>query len=153
MMTEYVAFGDIVEENGKTIRQNNMEQVHSIPAGALVEVKYTNWHGDGACEKVQARLWVVKQGRDCDGTPLYWLSKKNPNTARDRVMLYYPESNLGGPDYQLPGGLPGIMFTEEMSQSIIDGVQGGFSEESLTVIEITDKIKDGYDSLSWDEEN
>jgi hypothetical protein len=66
---------DIVEENGKTIRENNLEKTHDIPIGTLVEVKYDEWYGDGACEKVHARLWVIGHSRDCDGTPLYNLSK------------------------------------------------------------------------------
>ena len=74
-MPEFTFVHDLVESNGKTIRENNMERQHSLSVGTLVEVKYDEWHGDGACSKVHARLWIVKCGRDCDGTPLYWLSK------------------------------------------------------------------------------
>jgi hypothetical protein len=66
---------EIVEENGRTIRENNLARSHSIPIGALVEVKYDRWFGCGACEKVHARLWVAKHTRDCDGTPLYVLGR------------------------------------------------------------------------------
>lgn len=69
-----VNFADIIEENGKTIRENNLEKTHDIPIGTLVEVKFDEWHGNGACEKTHARLWVVSHDRDCDGTPLYSLS-------------------------------------------------------------------------------
>jgi hypothetical protein len=61
-MNKIVLFSEIVEENGKTIRENNMVKNHTIPLGALVEV-----------ENSKIRLFVVHQGRDCDGTPLYWL--------------------------------------------------------------------------------
>ena len=81
-MKEVLFIGDIVESNGKTIRQNNLEKKHNINLGELVEVKYEEWHGNGACEKIHARLWVVSHGRDCDGTPLYSLSAyKTENIA------------------------------------------------------------------------
>jgi hypothetical protein len=58
-----IKIADIVDpDSGKTYRQINLEKGHSIPIGALVELD------DGV------RLFVVKHGRDCDGTPLYWLS-------------------------------------------------------------------------------
>lgn len=53
---------NMVEANGKTIKQNNMEKTHNIQKGTLVETE------EGL------RLWVTYYGRDCDGTPLYWLS-------------------------------------------------------------------------------
>lgn len=67
---------NVVEPNGKTIRENNLQKMHAIPIGTLVEVKYDNWLGGGACEKVHARLWVVAHTRDCDGTPLYSLGRR-----------------------------------------------------------------------------
>jgi len=36
-------FGDIVEKNGKTIRENNLALTHKIPIDTLVEVKYDQW--------------------------------------------------------------------------------------------------------------
>jgi len=66
---------DMVEANGKTIKENNLEKQHDIPIGSLVEVKFDDWFGDGACWKVYARLWVISHTRDCDGTPLYSLSR------------------------------------------------------------------------------
>ena len=57
--------------DGKTIKEHNLELKHNIPIGALVEVKYDEWFGGGACTKVHARLFVSRHSRDCDGTPLY----------------------------------------------------------------------------------
>jgi hypothetical protein len=65
----------MIASNGKTIRENNLIIPHNVPIGTLVEVKYDDWYGDGACQKVHARLWVVQHQRDCDGTPLYGLSR------------------------------------------------------------------------------
>jgi hypothetical protein len=114
-MAEMIVFSQIVEANGKTIRENNLERKHNIPIGTLVEVKYELWHGDGCCEKVHARLWVVMHGRDCDGTPLYSLSE---------------------------------WHDPEFAQSI-RRMRGGFSEESLTIVPITQDLKDGYGALEW----
>ena len=109
---------DIVEENGKTIKENNLARQHAIPIGALVEVKFDKWHGDGACEKVHARLWVVKHTRDCDGTPMYTLSRwKSPEDAFAFMNFHT-----------------------------------GFVDKSLTPIEITDRVREGYGALEWGEE-
>lgn len=70
-----IVYNDIIEKNGKTVYENNMAIPHHIPIGTLVEVKYDRWHGGGACEKVHARLFVKTHARDCDGEPLYTLSK------------------------------------------------------------------------------
>lgn len=70
-----VVYKDLVESNGKTVYENNMATPHAIPIGALVEVKYDRWYGKGACEKVHARLFVRAHVRDCDGSPLYQLSR------------------------------------------------------------------------------
>jgi hypothetical protein len=117
--------GDIVEENGKTIKENNMERKHNIPIDTLVEVRYDSWFDDGACEKVHARLWVVEHGRDCDGTPLYSLCEEKSDAI---------------PELQQYFGKLGIK------------IRRGFSEESLTIVEVTDKLKQGYGALKWEDE-
>lgn len=82
MSQPFFMMHDIVEKNGKTIKENNLKRKHSIPIGALVEAQWDEWFGDGACWKVHARLWVVSHNRDCDGTPLYSLSRwNNPEFA------------------------------------------------------------------------
>ena len=79
-MSGMINVADIVEKNGKTVRQNNMEIGHEIPLGALVEIDcecQPDWQG--------CRLFVVRHDRDCDGTPLYSLGKKgedNPYALR-----------------------------------------------------------------------
>lgn len=71
----YIFIHDIVEDNGRTIKENNLLISHKIPVGTLVEVKFDAWWGNGAGWKVHARLWVVSHDRDCDGSPLYTLSQ------------------------------------------------------------------------------
>jgi len=103
---------NIIQENGKTTRQNNLEINHNIPIGTLVEMK--NWEiGEGgSCIKYHARLWVVEHRRDCDGTPLYVLSiYKDPSIALsvETLNIYcgYPEGSL----------IP-ISITKEVEQGI-----------------------------------
>lgn len=105
-------------ETGKTWKEENLELQHNIPIGSLVEVKFDRWLGGGACMKVHARLWVAKHTRDCDGTPLYSLSRwKDPEVAHYAGSSYH-----------------------------------GFTEDNLSVIEVTQDIADGYDALEWDDE-
>jgi hypothetical protein len=63
----FIIIHDIVEANGKTIKENNLDKKHGIPVGALVEVNFEDFKGNGI------RLYVKKHTRDCDGTPLYSL--------------------------------------------------------------------------------
>lgn len=80
MMSGFVVFGDIVEENGKTIRQNNREIDHAIPLGSIVTVDFDHTcrsrNGVSIGYSGKATLYVVSHGRDCDGTPLYTLSSE-----------------------------------------------------------------------------
>ena len=74
-MAEAIFIADIVEHNGKTVRQNNLETSHNIPLKALVEISYEG--SEDESEESQTcglRLFVVEHSRDFDGTPLYSLS-------------------------------------------------------------------------------
>ena len=92
-MTTYIMMiHDIVEKNGKTIRENNFEKRHAIPIGTLVQLE------------TGARAFVVFYGRDCDQTPLYYLSLDADDTEEVRA------------GWRNPGWI------------------GGYSEEGLTVV-------------------
>jgi hypothetical protein len=69
--TVIIPYSSIVEENGKTIRENNLEIKHRIPVGALVEI-----HGSDGFSWNGVRLYVREHTRDCDGTPLYSLGHR-----------------------------------------------------------------------------
>lgn len=69
-MKNFILVSNLVEENGKTVRENNLEKTHEIPIGALVEITYEE---DKNSQK-GVRMFVVNHSRDCDGTPLYDLS-------------------------------------------------------------------------------
>lgn len=53
----------IVEADGTTRKERNMELQHEIPLLSLVEIKSGSMEG--------LRLFVQNFTRDCDGTPLY----------------------------------------------------------------------------------
>lgn len=66
---KFELLSEMVEANGKTVRENNLSKMHAIPLGTLVEV--IPW--DSECGFGGVRLFVTKQTRDCDGSPLYSL--------------------------------------------------------------------------------
>jgi hypothetical protein len=76
-----ILVANIIEENGKTIRQNNMEIKHKIPIGTLVEINSPQdlEYDDGdvlyECHH-RMRAYIVSHDRDCDGTPLYSVGPK-----------------------------------------------------------------------------
>jgi hypothetical protein len=132
-------FSEIVEQNGKTIKENNLEIQHKIPIGALVEVKHSRWHGDGACEKIHARLYVIRHMRDCDGSPLYVLSPHSPAYIEKALCDF------------------GLLTPEQRAKkrfitNMMFRVEGGFGEESLKVVKLTEKVKRGDNVLRWEDE-
>jgi hypothetical protein len=76
-MTQIINFSEIVESNGKTIRENNLTQKHKYPIGTLVEFEVNHWE-DPATLKGTARAFVCSHQRDCDGSPLYTMSMWDP---------------------------------------------------------------------------
>lgn len=147
----YLNIGDIMEPNGKSIRENRSALEHKYPIGTLVELRFEDWHDGGSCSIGISRMWVVGQNRDCDGSPLYSLSFQQPSCVsgekKDKVLLYYPEMNFGGNDYQSPGGLPGTFLNEDYSRGRLEGWKIGYPEDCLTPIERTDDIRTGKDCL------
>jgi len=69
-------FSDLVEENGRTVRENNLKLGHKIPLGSRVKVEvgvegaYNQASGTDRVP-VTMELYVVEHTRDCDGTPMY----------------------------------------------------------------------------------
>ena len=59
---EMVNIADLIESNGKTIKENNLSIKHLYDVGELVQLS------NGV------RAFVYQQTRDCDGTPLYTLT-------------------------------------------------------------------------------
>lgn len=119
-MTKAVFVGDITENNGKTIKENNLEREHQFPINTLVDITFEESFDNEAYQKVEARVYVYSHGRDCDGTPLYTLSKKR-NIGRD------PNKEI----------FPGVKFNEvnPIVQDYFEGIFAeGISEESLQYV-------------------
>lgn len=85
---------DSSDPQGRTYRQVNAEKANTIPIGTLVEIVETG-----------VRMFVVHYGRDCDQTPLYYLSDDDEDTVPEREGWRNP------------------------------GWAGGYGEDSLKVIE------------------
>lgn len=147
---KYINVADIVQDNGKTIRENNLARSHNIPIGTLVEVKYDTWEGDGACLKVHARLWVISHDRDCDGTPLYSLS----NMPFDKIQTCVKDICVEVTGEPIPRLIAprGEQRFWHIARTLGIMNKTGFPEHSLTPIEVTEEIKRGEGSLGWDEE-
>ncbi len=82
-MPQFIILADLVDPKdpaGRTYRQVNAAKTHAIPLGALVELRPDP---DGP-ETDGVRLYVVFLGRDCDQTPLYWLSPHSDDTQEER---------------------------------------------------------------------
>lgn len=96
MTKQIVVFGDLVENNGKTIRENNFAQKHKYPLGTIIEVDIeinTDFGGDSYVNlKGTSVLYVVSHNRDCDGTPLYGVSdipvEHNCESFSQDALLY-----------------------------------------------------------------
>jgi hypothetical protein len=109
------------EPNMMSEREKNIKTGHKIPIGTLVETKWDEWFGGGACCVYHARLFVYEHHRDCDGTPLYLLSERGIQETD------YIKGALGAIDAPLHGGFP---------------------EEVLTVVDKTPGLHDGEDALT-----
>ncbi len=107
---------DIVEDNDKTIEENNLEIKHNIPLGTLVEI--VTWDEESEEKYGGLRLFVVEHSRDFDGTPLYGLSwdiELIDKTQEEWKEMDHPLERL-------------IKFANSQN------VNRGFSENSLKVI-------------------
>lgn len=98
MSIEIINIADLKDPDdsaGRSYRQVNAEKVHNIQIGSLVEV-----------ESNGVRMFVVCHGRDCDQTPLYYLS-----SDKDDVVQHNPSFRNTGWD-------------------------GGYAEDSLVIIKL-----------------
>jgi hypothetical protein len=73
------------DPQGRTYRQINATKTHKIPLGSLVELRSG------------VRLFVVNHNRDCDETPLYYLSHDKDDII-PKSKNFRNESWIGGYD-------------------------------------------------------
>lgn len=129
---EIINFADIVVgPNGENVREMNAKLVHQIPLGVLVKVSYEDYgdehEGMAAEVRVEGRMWVVFQGRDCDAEPLYWLSLRNleafTDPANEMHVIY------GNPDNG-----ESLICSDSMARGMVFRKVGGFCEEDIEVV-------------------
>lgn len=108
--------GDIVEENGKTVKENNLEKVHKFPHGMLVELE----SGE--------RLYVCDHARDCDGTPLYGLCM-----LEDLVAYGTENGSIKESPYEVDPAILEEHFSN-LQFRVLTSYNGGWGEESLKAI-------------------
>lgn len=87
---------ELIESNGKTIKENNLLKNHNIPIGTLVEFPSED-------DKDILRAYIVDHIRDCDGEPLYRFSfdkefayslQEDLKINKNKKSLFYME-NIG----------------------------------------------------------
>lgn len=106
---------DLVEKNGKTIRENNLEKSHDIPLYTLVEVVTDDDESNGL------RLFVVKHSRDCDGEPLYDLSfEKESQQELDEFNSQQKEEGIPQGLYMWSKGMLESKFYRHCSRSMLE---------------------------------
>jgi hypothetical protein len=121
-MNTVIMVADVVEANGLTVRENNLNLKHNIPLYSLVEtclIGETRSHG--------LRLFVAWHGRDCDGTPLYGLtmdtsiigydlSKRSTEEERYRSIFKAGAMDFGWGESSLKIIVPG----ERVASSLLE---------------------------------
>ena len=125
-MTKITFVSETVEQNGKTIKQNNLEKKHNIELGTLVEITSDDSLHDEEDQHNGLRLFVVQHTRDCDGTPLYSLSF---NKAAGRKF----QSAKDDLEKQAEGSLEQDLASW-MTINLQGSILNGFPEESLKVV-------------------
>lgn len=120
-------FHNIIEENGLSIKENNMKRKHNIPIGTIVETEIddsgpsydTYFRGTG-------KFYVISHDRDCDGTPLYSIClynchKEFKESRENGVVKPFPELY---PNFTVPSFVYFMMMN----------IKTGYSEESLKIV-------------------
>lgn len=114
------------EGSDKTYRQLNMEKTWKYPLNSLVKVLKYVYESDTFVDDPHGLvLHVTKHGRDCDGTPLYYLSHLTAEKYKEALDVF-------------KGGYDGQTFDAEVLGSPL---AGGYSEESLRLIALPHEIE------------
>lgn len=128
-MTQFVMLSDIVEQNGKTVKENNLSKQHLIPIGSLVELSNKDYPDEAPRDGL--RLFVVHHSRDCDGTPLYDLSAK-----ADAQQEYEKYDELRSQSTGQEWAIYNLQYVMAMG-----AIMRHYSEESLTIIRMPTEWK------------
>lgn len=126
-MQNFQFVGDIVEENGLTVKKNNQKLIHNIPLGTIVEISYESSYDDE--ENTNGlRLFVVQHLRDCDGTPLYGLSfNKKAGEILEQATRDEEQAKRNGDHFN-------INLIRTLLWMYKGAITGGYDEGSLNVV-------------------
>lgn len=122
---------DLVDANGKTIRENNNAVEHAIPLGALVEINAPDQADNGL------RLFVHSHIRDCDGTPLYILTHRYDLVGQP-VGVAYIRSLAEDPERK---ELAEKTLTSFIANQREGATTGGYPESALITIRLNKELK------------
>lgn len=99
-MANVMRFSDIVEENGKTIRENNLATQHTIPVGTLVEYHQRIHMANDTLLEGVVQGYVWSHSRDCDGSPLYTVCNMDPDFLYRTAFNIDMKSVPGSSNYE-----------------------------------------------------
>lgn len=93
-MSNIVFMKDLVEDNGKTVYENNMIHKHNIPIGTKVYFEHeTNTTAGPKFEK--GIYTIFSHDRDCDGTPIYAIISESMNVVEGWEQMC-PNTDIKG---------------------------------------------------------
>lgn len=133
-MQTFQFVGDIVEENGLTVKKNNQKLIHNIPLGTIVEISYESSYEDE--ENTNGlRLFVVQHLRDCDGTPLYGLSfNKKAGEILEQATRDEEQATRDEEQAKRNGDHFNINLIRTLLWMYKGAITGGYDEGSLNVV-------------------
>lgn len=120
---------DIIEENGKTIRENNKAKTHNIPVNTMVEFHLEDLDENGAGYNAKVKGYVYQHTRDCDGTPLYSISLVHPSK-----LLGVSEDSGVGVVMRIDRHSNWFFLKKEMEIQWLNKICNGYTEDALTVV-------------------
>lgn len=110
---------NIVEANGKTIKENNLEKTHSFPISSLVEIDY---EGD---PRHGIRALVASHDRDFDGSVMYGLTLNSEVADKIKHLKEMQDIALSLKEVEEYNSLISIHEME---------IAGGWGEDNLKLI-------------------
>lgn len=114
----------VIAATGKTIKETNAEKTHQYPLNSLVKVMPYDSKLRAYLDTDKALvLRVTMLSRDCDQTPLYYLSHMTAEEYNRKCELL-AQCNLKGNIFK-------------------PTLYGGLSEESLKLVALPDEVPEG----------
>jgi len=126
---------DIVCEDGRTVKEHNLDLKHQIPLGTLVEVLPSDYPDEEDDPHTSittgTRIFIVGHGRDCDGTPLYHLSS-NKNAMR---LLESIEAQMEAPEYAFADRIVHTLTMRSAKERARGAIHFNWGESAFKVVE------------------